>query len=314
MSRTTAPLLLLLLCAPCWLGCGDETASQDVLPSTDILAPPDSGPPPPGDVHETGMDSAAEDTVLDLPDIGAPPSGSEGCGKSPIGLTTTLDIQGKARTFEVSVPSDYDPETPYPLVFAFHGLGGGGPLAQLYFGLKFSAEGAAIVVYPSALPLANFGGQTGWDLFPSGDDFAFFDAMHAHLMTELCVDATRVFATGHSFGGYMTNALGCHRADVLNAIAPVAGGPPSFGTCKGPIAAWITHGSADNTVPLSEGTKTRDTWLNMNGCESAASAISPSPCVAHAGCVRDVHWCEHPGGHDWPSFAGTAIWNFFSSQ
>ena len=119
-------------------------------------------------------------------------------------------------------------------------------------------------------------------------------------------------------GMNLTEDLSTAAAVVLtvpdDAIAPVAGGPPSFGACKGAIAAWVTHGSGDEVVPLTEGTASRDKWVQVNGCATQTVATAPAPCIAYADCERDVHWCEHDGGHEWPGFAGEAIWSFFAAQ
>ncbi len=239
-------------------------------------------------------------------------SDSDGCGQSPDGIATSIDVGGDERTFALHIPKDYDPEFNYPLIFAWHGLGGSGDVAQNYFGIEQHAGDDAIIVYPDALYLDEYD-ATGWEVNPNGYDFNFFDALYDHLLGNLCIDASRVFSTGHSFGGYMTNYLGCYRADVFNAIAPVAGGPP-WGSCGGPVAAWITHGSADDVVELSEGEAAREKWLTQNDCGDTSSATDPDPCVAYEGCTRDVHWCLHTGGHEWPAFAGAAIWDFFQAQ
>jgi len=237
-----------------------------------------------------------------------------GCGQDPTGLTTTLDIGGQPRTFVLALPGGYDPNRAYPLIFAWHGLGGDGQLAQAYFGIGQQVGADAIIVYPDALPLPDYGGETGWVLAPTGYDFDFFDALYDHLVDNLCINASRVFSMGHSFGGYMTNSLGCYRGAVLHAIAPVAGGPPYYGSCDGTIAAWLTHGTADDVVLLSEGEAARDTWLAANGCEVTTTATTPDPCLAYVGCSREVHWCPHPGGHEWPALAAPAIWAFFEAQ
>jgi poly(3-hydroxybutyrate) depolymerase len=137
--------------------------------------------------------------------------------------------------------------------------------------------------------------------------------MYAHLTDKLCVDEDRVFATGHSFGGYFSNVLGCYRSDILSGIAPVAGGLGFWGSCDEQLAVWITHGNSDPTVPFSEGTGSRDHWVDHNDCSDTTTSFSDD-CVAYEGCAQDVHWCEHDGGHDWPSFAGEAIWEFFAAQ
>lgn len=240
---------------------------------------------------------------------------SAGCGSDGASTQTTLTVAGQDRIYVLELPTDYDPNQAYPLVFAFHGLGGSGPLAKSYFGLTRASNGEAIVAYPSALRLEDYGNRTGWDLSPYGYDFDFFDALFAHLTDHLCVDTNRVFATGHSFGGYMSNALGCYRADELSAIAPVAGGDAFwYGACSGELAASVIHGTYDSTVELSEGETARDRWRQNNGCSSETTETASGHCVDYQGCERDVQWCEFSGGHEWPSFAADSLWNFFSAQ
>ena len=192
-------------------------------------------------------------------------------------------------------------------------LGGNGSYARSYFGFQANAHTEAIVVYPDALPLELFGGVPGWDLAEDGYDLAYFDALYTHLTDHLCVDTDRVFSTGHSFGGYMSNTLGCYRSDVLNAIAPVAGGLGALGSCGDQVGAWVTHGTEDPTVPYSEGTNTVDHWAERNQCDETSTAVSDQ-CVRFDACEREVQWCEHGGGHEWPKFAGEAIWGFFAEQ
>jgi poly(3-hydroxybutyrate) depolymerase len=149
----------------------------------------------------------------------------------------------------------------------------------------------------------------------------FFDAMLEALTGSACVDESRIFATGHSSGGYFTNVLGCQRGDVLRAIAPVAGGGP-FGdggdapNCERPVSAWIAHSEEDETVLFANGEGTLDYWLGSGDCDRESfESVSPDPCVAYGGCSAGlaVRWCSYEGGHDWPSFAAEGIWEFFSS-
>ena len=51
---------------------------------------------------------------------------SAGCGKTP---TTTsgvksINVNGKNRQYTIRVPSGYDRNKPYKLIFAFHWVGG----------------------------------------------------------------------------------------------------------------------------------------------------------------------------------------------
>jgi polyhydroxybutyrate depolymerase len=251
---------------------------------------------------------------------GATSNTSPGCavtGSATGVQELTITAASTDRQYVLSVPANYAPGTPLPLVFAWHGLGGDGPMARMYFRVEQAAGSAAIFVYPTGLP--NEDDQTGWDLAEDGIDVALFDSLLEEVSAAYCVDLNRVYATGHSFGGMMTNALGCYRAGVLRGIAPVAGMPPFWGggsTCDKPIAAWIAHGENDGTVDFAEGgVATRDLWLGTNGCAATSAAVEPSPCIAYDGCTdrHPVHWCVHQEDHNWPAFAGEGVWGFFAS-
>jgi poly(3-hydroxybutyrate) depolymerase len=243
---------------------------------------------------------------------------SAGCGvpAAPSGATQhTIEVSGVQRDYQLVVPSGYDPNTPLSLVFAWHGLGGSGALARLYFGVEQQSAGQAVFVYADGIAAPFSNGLPGWDLGENGD-VLLFDAILDEVTASHCIDESRIFSTGHSFGGYMSNALGCWRPNVVRAIAPVAsGGPPFTCTSTQPVAAWITHGSADAIVAPSKGIEARDHWLAANQCDTTTSAVSPSPCAAYDGCIggAPLHWCEHGGDHDWPSFAAEGIWGFFAS-
>jgi polyhydroxybutyrate depolymerase len=264
--------------------------------------------------EDDGSDGDADTTA------GPVDGGTPGCNNAvEAGAgTVEIDVGGELRNYILVVPEGYDPATPTPLVFGWHGRGSNADQARLYFGIEEAAAGAAIIAYPNGLPIASMGDQTGWDLGEGGIDVAFFDAMVQQLSDEMCIDPARVYSTGHSFGGYMSNALGCFRPDVLRAIGSVAGGP-AFGACgEGRVAAILIHGELDEVVLLPQGEASRDALLARNACEDTTMPVDPDPCVAYDGCDAgyDVRWCLHGEealmGHMWPEFAGPAIWDFFA--
>lgn len=319
---------LVLLVPLSLYGCGDDGggedgAASDSAGSTAELTsgPADSGTTA-GTPGTTAGDATGNATGQADSSSGGDPMGnpSPGCGGDPGAIPATLTIQGEERDFFFVLPDDYDPQQAYPLVFAWHARGTSGALAQVYYLVEESANGQAIFVYPDGLPLASQGGQTGWDLSPDGYDMEFFDELYAQLTGNLCIDLDRVFSTGHSFGGFMSNAVGCFRGDHFRAIAPVAGGGPFGGTCDGPVAAWIAHGTEDSTVPFESGVDTYNQWRALNGCGDAGVPTSPEQCIVHEDCEAGypVVWCEHSeeqplDGHGWPGWAGPAIWEFFAS-
>jgi poly(3-hydroxybutyrate) depolymerase len=60
-----------------------------------------------------------------------------------------------------------------------------------------------------------------------GRDINFVKAMLAQFSAKLCIDQRRIFSAGFSFGGMMSDAIGCAMADVFRAIALMAGGLPT---------------------------------------------------------------------------------------
>jgi poly(3-hydroxybutyrate) depolymerase len=242
---------------------------------------------------------------------------SAGCAREPrlSSGEQSIEVDGVTRTFIVDLPSGYDESTPYPLLFGFHGRGfSAAEFRSASYGDLLSVAGdEAIVVHPDALGEP----ERAWDT-ESLADVRFFDALLEELSDGLCVDESRVFAAGHSSGGYFSNLLGCVRGDSLRAIAAIAGGGP-FGfdgrspSCTGPLSAWIAHAEDDETVLFENGENSRDHWLESDSCDDGFDDVTPSPCVAYEGCGAGlaVNWCVYEGGHDWPSFGASGVWSFF---
>lgn len=307
--------------APGSSGAGDDSSSEGQGDDGEAARPPE-----PEVTGSEGLDPGAISNIGDDPtpngsgDGDATPSGSSspvssnGCGPAPAVASgaQSLDVAGVTRTYVLDIPEAYTGSTPYPIVFAFHGATTSGQFFRsMFYGNLLSAMGdEAIVVHPDAL-----GNPTAWN---NQADVPFFDALLAELSSSLCIDTERVFATGHSSGGFFTNALGCQRGDVLRAIAPVsAGGPFVFGgaSCAGSVAVWLAHAENDETVAFDNGEASRDRWLDANACGAASAPISPEPCEEYSGCDEGapVRWCVYQDGHAWPDFAPQGIWEFFSS-
>jgi polyhydroxybutyrate depolymerase len=246
---------------------------------------------------------------------GASGSGGEGepapgCGNAaaPKGARNlTIQLNGKARTYVLFVPDGYEPNQSIPLIFAWHSAGADGAESRRYYKLEAATGDGAIIVYPDGL-------NGGWDLAADGVDMKFFDALLASISKEYCVDQARVFSTGYSFGGMMSNSLACSRGSKLRAFAPMAGAFfDGTKSCATPVPAWIAHATNDNVVSYSSGQAARDIWLKTNGCGTTTMPASPSPCVAYQCSRAPLHWCVHGDGHVWPKFASKGVWEFFKS-
>lgn len=244
---------------------------------------------------------------------------STGCGMAaPMAGNQTIDVGGTSRAYILELPANYDPKRPYRLIFAWHGLGGtAAQIARTWYGLKARADNSAIFVAGQGLQTSNsVGSGPGWPN-TNGQDVNFVKALYARLQGQLCFDENRVFSTGMSYGGIMSNTLGCQMGEVFRAIAPMSGSGPGYGgraTCVGQVAVWSSHGDNDTVVSTASGEASRDFWVKANHCQTTSKPVDPSPCVAYDGCDADapVTFCKFTGGHTVPAFAAGAIWTFFS--
>jgi len=231
--------------------------------------------------------------------------------------TFTIDVEGTDRKYVLDVPTEYDTEHPYRLVFVWHPLGGSASQVVNggYDGLKARAEGSAIFVAPDGLEgsAAGIDGQ-GW-YNADGGDMKFLSSLLAHLKDGLCVDNERIFSTGFSFGGMMSYAVGYEFGDTFRALAPSSGNlqaTPHQETTTGPIAIMAFHGDNDTFVDTSGGFAALQEYAARNQCSEATEPVEPSPCVEYQGCVVPTRWCEFPGAHAPWSSAPAAIWDFFT--
>ncbi|CAL9334366.1 hypothetical protein SUDANB96_00141 [Streptomyces sp. enrichment culture] len=261
--------------------------------------------------------------------------GAGGCGNAPALTSGTHTIQsgGKSRSFILRVPANYDNTHRYRLIFAFHWRGGtatdvasGGTSgsAWSYYGQQEQSNNTAILVAPQGL-------GNGW-ANSGGEDVTFVDDMIRHIESGLCVNPTQRFATGFSWGGGMSYALACSRANVFRAVAVIAGAQISG--CSGgtqPIAYFGIHGISDSVLSISQGRSLRDKFVSNNGC-TPQSPREPAPgsrthiTTTYSGCRAGypVQWAAFDGGHipgpvdGSPNESGVTtwtkaeIWRFFA--
>jgi poly(3-hydroxybutyrate) depolymerase len=271
-----------------------------------------------------------------------PPGGSAGCGKTPTLVNGARKIQSGSdnRDYTLRIPTGYDNRHPYPLVFAFHWNGGtmgdvdgGGTSGYTwsYYGLREKADKSTdnkmIFVTPQGI-----GG--GWPN-SGGRDLRLVDDMLKLLKNDLCVDTTRIFSMGFSYGGGMTNAIACARAKVFRGAAVYAGAQLS-GCEDGtqPIAYIGLHGLRDPTCRIDGGRGLRDRFVKNNKCTAQnppepANGSLKHICTTYQGCMEGypVRWCAFDGaGHSPAPVDGTTsdygggdktwtkdeVWTFFT--
>ncbi len=270
----------------------------------------------------------------------------------------SVRINTYPRTFRVHLPAGYDAKKRYPVVLALHGLGGDGLMMARVSHLDETADRFGfIVVYPNAsegrwttLDPRNQGGFGGFgrrsgifdfpgtrsgrlDSEPGGEpvnDTLFFEGMLDKIESEYRVDASRIYATGLSDGGFMAFRLGCEMAHRFAAIATVAATLPLglSGTCldwawrsvpllmiNGTSDPFISYGGSPGLnvrYPLLSAKETLKVWSKMNTCsgKSERSTIpprSPGGMETHVDKYSDcrnggdvILYSIVKGGHTWP--------------
>ena len=164
------------------------------------------------------------------------------------------------------------------------------------------------------------------------DDVAFTIALLAEVESRLCVDTTRVFATGGSNGGMFTWELGqdARSAPNFRAIAPIIGLPHRGHLDRpgrsGGLPVLVITGLEDTTVPPggwedASHTTTRDgdryyytgaaamtrRWGAVNGCpyvdapaQSFGAGTRRADCRTY--CASDpTGWSTGQAGAGWPN-------------
>jgi len=211
------------------------------------------------------------------------PVPSAGCGSS-----TVKAVSGEKRTlpdsdrwYRLTTPPEHDGSAPLPLVVDFHGLSEGADIHELFS--QFEAYGAKhgfIVATPNGT-----GSPVAWKVSPDrkgNPDLVFTDQLLDQLEKDLCVDTSRVYATGLSNGAFMSSALACTTSDRFAAVAPVAGlidVDDCHPTRPVPILAF--HGTADPILIFNGGVGSRlGTFLdNEKGgsADPAATTTTEAP-------------------------------------
>ena len=257
-------------------------------------------------------------------------SPSSGCGKE-LTLPKTGSFEFKwskgSRTVRIDIPENYDNTKPYKLVFGMHCMGGwaGGVQQEGYYGLKPLDTGKTAVF---VAPEGN-GNQAPW----GQDDYTLFDELLEHLTNNICIDKSRVFSAGFSYGSMFTNGLAWNHQKVLRAVAVYEVAERNIWLPKhtGEPIAWMgVLGLDDGLCTPEMGRNARDIILKYNSSggravqEKAEEATpgGPHKCYDYKNVdpAYPVRWCTQSGGHLWDhkdpgqyqSWVPKATWEFFS--
>ena len=300
-----------------------------------------------------GCSSSSPSMPLVQPKASRTTYATNGCGHtSPIavGVSTPVTIPADpaisegyhTRTFIVHVPSTYDIRHLYPVVLSFHGYGGHATDMDHSSGFSQLADiQKFLAVYPQGLPDGKTGTPFWAHVGPIDygiDEAAFVNTLLDTLQTRFCVDTQRIYATGFSNGGGMTNFLACRLAKRIAAFAPISGNFYALpGGCHPgrPVAILDFHGTKDGVlpymgIPVSKNAawplppipQWLQTWANRNSCTRGPTIflrqtnVTGEQWSSCKGNVTIIHYRIEGGGHTSPpairgQSSAEVIWNFF---
>lgn len=279
--------------------------------------------------------------VLLLAAAGAWPAAA--ASADPARRRGTMEVDGLTRSYFVHLPPGYDGRAKLPLVLVLHGATQPPEGAEFMTGMSAVADAESfIVAYPSGTrffgdsgPTWNAGSCCGSAERRAIDDVAFLRRLILELRRQYRVDEKRVYLTGISNGAMMSFRMACEAADLVAAVAPVAGAQNVRCKPSAAVSVIVFHGTADERVPFDGNNQRTDTtvakdvafWVKTNGC-----ALQPEqqkfPAVhvdTYTGCTAGsgvALYAIQGGGHTWPGGGDTQngvpasriIWKFFAEH
>lgn len=265
--------------------------------------------------------------ILFSPLIATAGKGCKGLTGESGQFTKYITSNGIEREYLLYVPPRYKSNRPMPLVFNFHGLSRNPEFQFWYTKMSELADKYKFIL---AFPLgwgAEVGGFPSWNggfcCDPAAaagiDDVAFVTDMIDQISSEYCINPKRIFAAGHSNGGFMAARLGCELSDRIAAVASNSGFDV-IQDCEPsrPVPVLVLHGTADVLAPyeggpgiapnLPEAPNVQEEvleWASMNGCSDETVVTYQKgdvTCITYQDCEDDasVTLCTiEGGGHNW---------------
>jgi len=177
----------------------------------------------------------------------------------------TWKVQGtvtKEIAFLISLPEGYGSDTTkkWPLMLFLHGAGERGndlEKVRIHGPFKEIAKGRK---FPFVIVAPQCPDNEVWDA-------AVLKIFLDQVEKKFRIDKEREYVTGLSMGGYGTWSLVAYQPHRFAAAAPICGGGGAAWIAAGRLAStplWVTHGDADNVVPISESQRMVD-WVRQAG-------------------------------------------------
>jgi polyhydroxybutyrate depolymerase len=247
---------------------------------------------------------------------------------------TLTSANGLTYRYTLVVPNTIVPGKKAPLALVWHALWSNPEETRglTHIDATFAKYGT-ISVHPRSPDQAWDVGTccTNYVLGRRRDETVFARELLKEVESKLCVDSHRVYTSGFSNGGMLSQMLACKMSDLFAAAAPMASTltiPPGECNPSRPIPIFMINGTADPlvgyTVPsLSGGISVQDafkTWASRESCTGSPQTTlqqGKANCQTYAQCSAsgEVTLCSVEGmGHCMPGMKKESAVNCFTKN
>jgi poly(3-hydroxybutyrate) depolymerase len=224
---------------------------------------------------------------------------------------TNPAISGYSMPYRLFVPTGYTADKSYPLVLFLHGAGERGTDNEQQIGAirgaKLWAEAAnqasnpCFVVAPQC-PSDKQWVNTNWsngsysiDKILVSNELLMVKDIIEKLQTQYNIDASHLFITGLSMGGYGTWDFILRYPDMFKAAIPICGaGDPSKAALIRKMPLRVFHSSDDTVVPVA-GSRDMVNALNLFGANNRGNYYTEYTNQGHFSWVNAYNTADLPG-------------------
>ncbi|ORU93651.1 MAG: hypothetical protein A6F70_06190 [Cycloclasticus sp. symbiont of Bathymodiolus heckerae] len=200
-------------------------------------------------------------------------------------------------TYNLRTPSNYDPSVAHPLIVVFAPAGTSARKSERHVHLTKEATEAGFIIAFAKNKRLSLRALKQLSSIPND------------IKNKWCINPERIYYTGHSDGGTITNALTFLPSSEAKptAIAPSAAGMDSNSlkqySCPKPLPVMVFHNKDDSHFE-GFGKQAADWWAQCNQCSDELSPPDSNGCRSYNNCSANAqtYYCESPGSHsDWPN-------------
>jgi phospholipase/carboxylesterase len=159
-------------------------------------------------------------------------------------LGTDVLYDANLRRAYLRVPPNYSPDTPAPLIIAFHGSGGRGEDMIAGFGARTDAIGAILLAPDSLLE--------SWDVVTDhfGNDIALINEALDQTFARCNINASAIALLGFSDGASYALSVGLANGDQLAGVVAFSPGFYVLDHPHGTPRYFLSHGKSDSVIPI----------------------------------------------------------------